>query len=175
MVRLYSLRSGSYLFRVGRSKLIALQAGAFKKFVPRHHNVTAAITLVPRSAFACGHQFEITTLNTIRAGGFIRGPKRRGEGHTNISNTNYRLRQPAMLAVPQCVARVFGSTGLVGGVSLSSKRLSSLTRAVNFSWSGSVSICVTSSLIRLLVPSFICMGSLAFVLVGMLGVSFLIH
>ena len=63
----------SHSFWDGTPGLAALQAGAFKESVPRHHNVTAGITLVPRSVFAFGHRFETTALNTIWATGFPTG------------------------------------------------------------------------------------------------------
>jgi hypothetical protein len=68
--------------RLGMGRLVSLHfpAGAFKELAPRHHDVTPGITLVRRSVFTFGHQFETTALNTICAARFLRGPKRWGGG-----------------------------------------------------------------------------------------------
>jgi hypothetical protein len=61
--------------KVRRHALVTLRAEAFEESVLRHYDVTAGITLVPVSTFAFGHQFETTTLNTIRAAGLLKRPK----------------------------------------------------------------------------------------------------
>jgi hypothetical protein len=82
------MTAGSCLTWDGTLKLGALHARACKQLVPWYHDVAAGITVVPHPTFVFGHQFEITALYTIRASGFLCGPKCGGKGHTYFSGGN---------------------------------------------------------------------------------------
>ena len=70
-----------------------MKARAFKKRILWHHNVTAAVTLEPVSAFSCGHHLEVVAGNAVRASDFLHRPKGRRKTHATVFNTISKPKQ----------------------------------------------------------------------------------